>query len=79
MPVPLHNCFDVALTYPVYVDFIFGMFFLQDTSIAMPVPLYHCFGMVLGSLSMFVHGARLVLPSAAFEADKCLKAVQQEK
>lgn len=51
----------------------------ESDSIAVPVPLFHCFGMVIGNIAAFTHGARLVYPSAVFDAKAVLEAVQAEK
>ena len=47
--------------------------------ICLPVPFYHCFGCVLGSMAALTHGSAIVLPSEAFEAEACLRAVHQER
>jgi len=47
--------------------------------ICLPVPFYHCFGCVLGSLAALTHGSAIVLPAESFEADSCLRAVQDER
>ena len=47
--------------------------------LCMPVPMYHCFGMVLGTLLCASSGAAIVLPSAGFEADACLGAIDSER
>jgi fatty-acyl-CoA synthase len=46
--------------------------------ICLPVPFYHCFGCVLGSLAALTHGCAIVLPSEAFDAEACLRAIQDE-
>ena len=46
--------------------------------LCIPVPMYHCFGMVLGSLTAVVHGATMVFPSAGFDAEATLAAVETE-
>ena len=51
----------------------------QADRMAVPVPLYHCFGMVMGNLGCLTHGSTVVYPSAAFEPDAVLAAVQQEQ
>jgi fatty-acyl-CoA synthase len=43
------------------------------------VPLYHCFGMVLGVLAAVTHGAAMVFPSEAFDAEAVLQAVATER
>jgi acyl-CoA synthetase (AMP-forming)/AMP-acid ligase II len=35
--------------------------------------------MVLGSLATVMHGLTSILPSQAFNAEECLKAIQKEK
>jgi fatty-acyl-CoA synthase len=47
--------------------------------VCIPVPFYHCFGMVMGNLGCTTHGACMVLPSAAFEPEPVLEAVQAER
>lgn len=54
-------------------------YFSPETKICIPVPLYHCFGMVLGSLAAMLSGATAVFPSRTFNAEKALKAIQEEK
>jgi fatty-acyl-CoA synthase len=46
--------------------------------VCVPVPLYHCFGMVLGNLAATSHGACIVLPAPAFEAEATLQAIAIE-
>jgi fatty-acyl-CoA synthase len=50
-----------------------------DDRICVPVPLYHCFGMVMGNLAAVTCGAAVVYPSAGFDPDATLKAVEQER
>jgi fatty-acyl-CoA synthase len=47
--------------------------------ICVPVPFYHCFGCVLGNLAALTHGSAVVLPAESFDADSCLRAVQDER
>lgn len=56
-----------------------GMSFTNRDRLCIPVPFYHCFGMVLSNLVCVTHGATMVLPSAAFDAEMVLKTVQDEK
>lgn len=56
-----------------------GMSFTDKDRLCIPVPFYHCFGMVLSNLVCMTHGATMVLPSAAFDAEAVLKTVQDEK
>ena len=55
------------------------MKFTQRDRLCMPVPMYHCFGMVLGTLLCTSSGAAIVLPAAGFEADACLRAIEEER
>jgi fatty-acyl-CoA synthase len=47
--------------------------------ICVPVPLYHCFGMVMGNLTGVTCGATIVYPSAGFDAEATLMAIEQER
>ncbi|GAB1601563.1 acyl-CoA synthetase family member 2, mitochondrial-like isoform X1 [Argonauta hians] len=51
----------------------------QKTYVCVPVPLYHCFGSVVGALTIITHGTCCVFPSAGFEAQTVLTAVQKER
>lgn len=48
-------------------------------SVCIPVPLFHCFGLVLGNLAAITHGAKIVYPSAGFDAKAVLQTVHQER
>jgi fatty-acyl-CoA synthase len=50
-----------------------------DDRICVPVPFYHCFGCVLGNLAALTHGSAVVLPSESFDAEACLRSVQEER
>ena len=47
--------------------------------VCLPVPFYHCFGCVLGNLAALTHGSAIVLPAESFEAEACLRTVQDER
>ena len=47
--------------------------------VCLPVPFYHCFGCVLGNLAALTHGSAVVLPAESFDAESCLRAVQDEQ
>jgi fatty-acyl-CoA synthase len=47
--------------------------------ICVPVPLYHCFGMVMGNLTGVTCGATIVYPSAGFDAEATLRAIERER
>jgi fatty-acyl-CoA synthase len=47
--------------------------------VCLPVPFYHCFGSVLGNLAALTHGSAIVLPGESFDADACLRTVQDER
>jgi fatty-acyl-CoA synthase len=53
--------------------------YTADDRICLPVPFYHCFGCVLGSLAALSHGSALVLPGESFDAESCLRTVQEER
>ncbi len=50
-----------------------------DDILCLPLPLYHCFAMVLGNLTMLVHGGTLVYPSTSFDPIRVLQAIDEEK
>lgn len=50
-----------------------------DDILCLPLPLYHCFAMVLGNLTMLVHGGTIVYPSASFDPVNVLQAIDEEK
>jgi fatty-acyl-CoA synthase len=52
--------------------------YTSDDRVCVPVPFYHCFGCVLGNLAALTHGCVIVLPSGSFDAEACLRVVQQE-
>ncbi|HVP02250.1 MAG TPA: AMP-binding protein [Solirubrobacteraceae bacterium] len=51
----------------------------EQDKICIPVPFYHCFGMVLGNLAATSHGACMVVPAPAFDAEATLAAVEGER
>ena len=53
--------------------------FTETDRLCIPVPMYHCFGMVLGVLLCATRGAAIVFPSAGFDADAVLGAVERER
>lgn len=50
-----------------------------DDILCLPLPLYHCFAMVLGNLTMLVHGGTIVYPSASFDPISVLQAIDEER
>ena len=54
-----------------------AMGFGPKDRLCIPVPMYHCFGMVLGALTCVAHGATMVLPSAGFDAQATLAAIEK--
>jgi fatty-acyl-CoA synthase len=55
------------------------MNFSHRDRLVIPVPLYHCFGMVMGNLGCVSHGATMIYPEQAFDAEAVLHAVQEER
>jgi fatty-acyl-CoA synthase len=53
--------------------------YTSDDRVCIPVPFYHCFGMVLGNLACTTHGACIVVPGEAFDADVVLRITEQER
>jgi fatty-acyl-CoA synthase len=43
--------------------------------VCVPVPFYHCFGCVMGNLGALTHGAAVVVPAEAFDAEATLRAI----
>ena len=56
-----------------------AMQFSEVDRLCIPVPLYHCFGMVLGNLVCITHGATMVYPDEAFNAESVLNAIAAER
>ncbi len=55
------------------------MNFSAKDRLVIPVPLYHCFGMVMGNLGCVTHGATMIYPEQAFDAEAVLRAVAEER
>jgi fatty-acyl-CoA synthase len=53
--------------------------YTEADRICIPVPFYHCFGMVMGNLAATSHGACMVIPAPAFEAEATLATVAAER
>ncbi|XP_060757673.1 medium-chain acyl-CoA ligase ACSF2, mitochondrial-like [Neoarius graeffei] len=62
-----------------FVGLRLGYSWRTEVRICVPVPLYHCFGSVLGGMCMAVHGITLVFPSAAYDGQANVEAIQKEK
>ncbi|MBP2132151.1 fatty-acyl-CoA synthase [Methanomicrobium sp. W14] len=56
-----------------------GMGFTEKDRLCIPVPFYHCFGMVLSNMASVTHGATMVIPSPAFDAEAVLRTIDREK
>jgi fatty-acyl-CoA synthase len=56
-----------------------GCRYTERDRVCIPVPLYHCFGMVMGNLGCTTHGATMVYPAPAFDAEATLRAVEDER
>jgi fatty-acyl-CoA synthase len=55
------------------------MNFTSRDRLVIPVPLYHCFGMVMGNLGCISHGATMIYPAEAFDADAVLATIAEER
>ena len=56
-----------------------GVRYDESDRVCIPVPFYHCFGMVMGNLACSSHGAAMVIPAPAFDAEATLEAVATER
>jgi fatty-acyl-CoA synthase len=56
-----------------------GVHYSEGDRVCIPVPFYHCFGMVMGNLACSSHGATIVIPAPAFDAQSTLAAVAAER
>jgi fatty-acyl-CoA synthase len=56
-----------------------AMTLTEQDRLCIPVPMYHCFGMVLGVLAAVTHGACIVFPADAFEAEAVLQCIDEER
>jgi fatty-acyl-CoA synthase len=56
-----------------------GCGYTEDDRVCIPVPFYHCFGMVMGNLGSTTHGACMVIPEGAFDAEAVLQTVEAER
>jgi fatty-acyl-CoA synthase len=56
-----------------------GCGFTDQDRVCVPVPFYHCFGMVMGNLGSTTHGATIVVPAPAFDAEATLQAIEAER
>ena len=55
------------------------MRYTSEDRVCVPVPFYHCFGCVMGNLAALTHGASIVIPAAAFDAEETLRAIQTHR
>jgi fatty-acyl-CoA synthase len=53
--------------------------YTPEDRVCIPVPFYHCFGMVIGNLACITHGACMVVPAEAFDAQVVLETVVAER
>ncbi|KAJ9606279.1 hypothetical protein H2200_009240 [Cladophialophora chaetospira] len=44
-----------------------------------PPPLFHCFGLVMGFLTSFLHGSKIVFPCDQFDADQVVEALHEHR
>ncbi|XP_036446464.1 medium-chain acyl-CoA ligase ACSF2, mitochondrial-like isoform X1 [Colossoma macropomum] len=62
-----------------FVGLRMGYSLRPNVRVCVPVPMYHCFGSVLGGVCMAVHGITLVFPSAVYDGQANLEAIQKER
>ncbi|KAG7334975.1 hypothetical protein KOW79_001571 [Hemibagrus wyckioides] len=62
-----------------FIGLRMGYNWRTQVRVCVPVPMYHCFGSVLAGMCMAVHGITLVFPSAAYNTQANLEAIQKEK
>ncbi|XP_068605943.1 medium-chain acyl-CoA ligase ACSF2, mitochondrial-like [Brachionichthys hirsutus] len=62
-----------------FVGLRMGYGWRPEVRICMQLPMYHCFGSVIGGMNMAVHGVTLVFPSAGYNSQANLEAIQNEK
>ncbi|KAK3552805.1 hypothetical protein QTP86_022575 [Hemibagrus guttatus] len=62
-----------------FIGLRMGYNWRTQVRVCVPVPMYHCFGSVLAGMCMAVHGITLVFPSAAYNIQANLEAIQKEK
>ena len=53
--------------------------YTHEDRICVPVPFYHCFGCVMGNLAAITHGACVVIPAEAFDAEATLRAIETHR
>jgi fatty-acyl-CoA synthase len=53
--------------------------YTEHDRICVTVPFYHCFGCVMGNLAALTHGAAVIVPAEAFDAEATLRAVHAER
>jgi fatty-acyl-CoA synthase len=53
--------------------------YTAEDRICVPVPFYHCFGCVMGNLAALTHGAAVVVPAEAFDAEATLRAIETHR
>lgn len=51
----------------------------KEDVLCCPPPLFHAFGLVIGFLTSFCHGTKIVFPAPTFDANAAVNAVVQEK
>jgi fatty-acyl-CoA synthase len=53
--------------------------YTEADRVCVPVPFYHCFGCVMGNLAALTHGAAVVVPAEAFDAEATLRAIDAHR
>ena len=55
-----------------------AMQFSEHDRLCIPVPLFHIFGMVMGNMTCIAHGAAMIYPAEAFDAESVLETIEAE-
>ena len=51
----------------------------KEDVVCCPPPLFHAFGLVIGFLTSFCHGSKIIFPAPTFDASAAVNALVQEK
>ncbi|XP_068605772.1 medium-chain acyl-CoA ligase ACSF2, mitochondrial-like [Brachionichthys hirsutus] len=68
-----------AVNNAYFMGLRMGYGWRPQVRLCMQVPLYHTFGSVLGGMTMAMYGVTLIFPSAGYNIQANLEAIQNEK